>query len=170
MNCLPAREWTPGEVGARRGGGGSRRFSYTTPLFSSVSHAAARLSITNLTMAGRRLRVMLSPNEVGFSSHAELSVLQAHPTLEEQDARCSGVAVPEAGVAGLTVADELSQRLFEVHVFERRDRLGRKARRFPSGSLPSLGQLVSEHCFRFISGFTGHLPDSMRKIRIEKVN
>jgi uncharacterized protein with NAD-binding domain and iron-sulfur cluster len=75
------------------------------------------------------------------------------------------VAVLGGGVAGLTAADELSHRHFEVDVFEHRDQLGGKARSFLSKPpLPGLGQLPAEHGFRFIPGFYRHLPDSMRKI------
>ena len=74
------------------------------------------------------------------------------------------VAVLGGGVAGLTAADELSQRHFEVHVFERRDQLGGKARSFPSTPIGDLGRFPAEHGFRFIPGFYKHLPDTMGKI------
>jgi uncharacterized protein with NAD-binding domain and iron-sulfur cluster len=72
------------------------------------------------------------------------------------------VAVLGGGVAGLTAADELSQRNFEVDVFEQRDQLGGKARSFLSK--PPLPGLPAEHGFRFVPGFYRHLPDTMRKI------
>ena len=74
------------------------------------------------------------------------------------------VAVLGGGVAGLTAADELSQRHFEVHVFERRDQLGGKARSFLSAPIGNLGQLPAEHGFRFFPGFYRHLPDTMGNI------
>jgi len=75
------------------------------------------------------------------------------------------VAVLGGGVAGLTAADELSQRHFEVDVFERRDRLGGKARSYLTDPPPhGLDPLPAEHGFRFVPGFYRHLPDTMRKI------
>lgn len=74
------------------------------------------------------------------------------------------VAVLGGGVAGLTASDELSQRNFEVDVFERRDQLGGKARSFPSTPLGDLGRFPAEHGFRFIPGFYKHLPDTMGRI------
>jgi 15-cis-phytoene desaturase len=74
------------------------------------------------------------------------------------------VAVLGGGVAGLTAADELSQRHFQVDIFERRDQPGGKARSFLSTPLPGLGQLPAEHGFRFIPGFYRHLPDTMKNI------
>src|SRR5215469_8099946 len=74
------------------------------------------------------------------------------------------VAVLGGGVAGLTAADELSQRNYEVEVFERREILGGKARSFLSKTLPGLGQLPAEHGFRFLPGFYWHLPETMRNI------
>ncbi len=74
------------------------------------------------------------------------------------------VAVLGAGVAGLTAADELSQRHFEVDVFERRELVGGKAKSFPSKPLPGLGRLPAEQGFRFFAGFYRHLPETMRNI------
>jgi uncharacterized protein with NAD-binding domain and iron-sulfur cluster len=77
----------------------------------------------------------------------------------------SRVAVLGGGVAGLTAADELSQRGFQVEVFERRrDRLGGKARSYPSAPIHNPGDLPAEHGFRFIPGFYRHLPDTMSRI------
>jgi uncharacterized protein with NAD-binding domain and iron-sulfur cluster len=69
------------------------------------------------------------------------------------------VAVFGAGVAGLTAAHELADRGFEVHVYERRDIPGGKARSFylPNG-------LPAEHGFRFFPGFYRHLHDTMERI------
>src|SRR6266568_3130666 len=74
------------------------------------------------------------------------------------------VAELGGGDAGLTAADELSQRHFEVHVFERRDQLGGKARSFPSTPIGNPGGLPAEHGFRFFPGFYRHLPDTMANI------
>jgi 15-cis-phytoene desaturase len=75
------------------------------------------------------------------------------------------VAVFGGGVAGLTVAHELVERGFQVHVYERRAVLGGKARSIPvpdsgaDGRLP----LPGEHGFRFFPGFYKHVIDSMRR-------
>jgi len=76
----------------------------------------------------------------------------------------SRVAVLGGGVAGLTAADELSQRNFQVDVFERRPELGGKARSFLSGPVDGLDRLPAEHGFRFIPGFYRHLPATMEGI------
>jgi uncharacterized protein with NAD-binding domain and iron-sulfur cluster len=76
----------------------------------------------------------------------------------------SRVAVLGGGVAGLTAADELSQRNFHVDVFESRNQLGGKARSFPSTKFGDLGPFPAEHGFRFVPGFYRHLPDTMSRI------
>ncbi|WP_167471526.1 hydroxysqualene dehydroxylase [Nocardia arthritidis] len=75
------------------------------------------------------------------------------------------VAVLGGGVAGLTAAHELSERGFDVTVYERRA-LGGKARSIPvpgsgTGGRP---ELPGEHGFRFFPGFYQHIPDTMRRI------
>jgi len=71
------------------------------------------------------------------------------------------VIVLGGGVAGLSAAQELVERGFEVHVYEKRPtRFGGKAR-----SMPDLATgLPGEHGFRFFPGFYRHLPDSMSRI------
>jgi uncharacterized protein with NAD-binding domain and iron-sulfur cluster len=75
------------------------------------------------------------------------------------------VAVLGGGVAGLTAAHELSERGFEVTVYERRA-LGGKARSIPVPGSGSGGRpdLPGEHGFRFFPGFYQHIPDTMRRI------
>jgi uncharacterized protein with NAD-binding domain and iron-sulfur cluster len=69
------------------------------------------------------------------------------------------VAVLGAGVAGMTAAHELAERGFDVHVYERRQIPGGKARSFnsPDG-------LPAEHGFRFFPGFYRHLRHTMERI------
>ena len=75
------------------------------------------------------------------------------------------VAVFGGGVAGLSVAHELAERGFQVHVYERKPVLGGKARSIPvpnsggNGRLP----LPGEHGFRFFPGFYKHVTDTMRR-------
>jgi uncharacterized protein with NAD-binding domain and iron-sulfur cluster len=75
------------------------------------------------------------------------------------------VAVLGGGVAGLSAAHELSERGFEVTVYEARERPGGKARSMP---VPGSGHggrtdLPAEHGFRFFPGFYRHVPDTMRR-------
>jgi uncharacterized protein with NAD-binding domain and iron-sulfur cluster len=81
------------------------------------------------------------------------------------------VVILGAGVAGLTAAHELSSRGFEVDVYERRDRVGGKARSFlqEGGRVvepgrPSENGCPAEHGFRFFPGFYRHLHDTMGRI------
>ena len=75
------------------------------------------------------------------------------------------VAVFGGGVAGLSAAQELAERGFQAHVYERRPGLGGKARSIPvpnsggNGRLP----LPGEHGFRFFPGFYRHVIDTMRR-------
>src|SRR5436305_14717634 len=76
------------------------------------------------------------------------------------------VAIFGGGVAGLSAAQELIERGFQVSVFERNDVFGGKAR---SLSVPNTGtggrrDLPGEHGFRFFPGFYRHLPDTMSRI------
>src|SRR5271170_1207881 len=75
------------------------------------------------------------------------------------------VAVFGGGVAGLSAAHELAERGFQVHLYERKQALGGKARSIPvpnsgeNGRLP----LPGEHGFRFFPGFYKHVIDTMRR-------
>src|SRR5215218_3143551 len=79
------------------------------------------------------------------------------------------VAVLGGGVAGLTAAHELSDRGFDVTVYEARDRLGGKARSLPVPGSGTGGRtdLPAEHGFRFFPGFYKHVPDTMRRIGVD---
>ncbi len=69
------------------------------------------------------------------------------------------VAVLGGGVGGLSAAHELSERGFEVTVYEKRELPGGKARSYPTPD-----GLPAEHGFRFFPGFYRHLPDTMARI------
>jgi uncharacterized protein with NAD-binding domain and iron-sulfur cluster len=76
------------------------------------------------------------------------------------------VIVLGGGVAGMSAAHELSERGFEVTVYETRAVPGGKARSMP---VPGSGRdgrrdLPGEHGFRFFPGFYRHLPDTMERI------
>lgn len=69
------------------------------------------------------------------------------------------VVVIGGGVAGLTAAHELSDRGFEVHLYERRNQWGGKA-----ASAPNEWGFSGEHGFRFFPGWYRHVPDTMARI------
>ena len=76
------------------------------------------------------------------------------------------VAVLGGGVGGLSAAQELVERGFDVAVYERRDAWGGKAR---STTKPGTGRdgrddLPGEHGFRFFPRFYRHLPNTMSRI------
>ena len=79
------------------------------------------------------------------------------------------VIVLGGGVGGLSAAQELAERGFEVVVFETREAAGGKARSFPFPRSATGGRepLPGEHGFRFFPGFYRHLPDAMRRIPYE---
>jgi len=70
------------------------------------------------------------------------------------------VAVLGGGVGGLSAAQELAERGFEVSVYERRPGFGGKARSIPVPNSATPG----EHGFRFFPSFYKHLPDTMKRI------
>jgi len=72
------------------------------------------------------------------------------------------VAILGGGVGGLSAAQELIERGFEVSVYERRDVFGGKARSIPVAGTGQEGRkdLPGEHGFRFFPGFYRHLPDT----------
>jgi geranylgeranyl pyrophosphate synthase/uncharacterized protein with NAD-binding domain and iron-sulfur cluster len=89
------------------------------------------------------------------------------------------VIVLGGGVAGMSAAQELIERGFEVVVLERRDIAGGKARSIPvvddgagtsghelvdSGVASIEHHLPGEHGFRFFPGFYKHVIDTMRRI------
>lgn len=119
-------------------------------------------------MAGQRMsvtrRTVLRGAVVAGATAGTLAAttLRPTPSFAEPGRR---VAVLGGGPAGLTAAHELSERGFDVTVYERRA-LGGKAR---SIAVPGTGRdgrpdLWGEHGFRFFPGFYRHLPDTMRRI------
>lgn len=73
------------------------------------------------------------------------------------------VAILGGGVGGLSAAFELSERGFDVTVYEARDAFGGKARSMP-GPGPEGNELPAEHGFRFFPGFYRHVTDTMSRI------
>ena len=76
------------------------------------------------------------------------------------------VAILGGGVAGMSAAHELCARGFEVHVYERQDRPGGKARSFGATGTgtATTPELPAEHGFRFFPAFYWHLPKTMKEI------
>jgi len=76
------------------------------------------------------------------------------------------VAVFGGGVAGLSAAQELIERGFQVSVYEAKDVFGGKAcsRSVPGTGTGGRGDLPGEHGFRFFPAFYRHLPDTMMRI------
>ncbi|MEU9156607.1 FAD-dependent oxidoreductase [Streptomyces sp. NPDC048417] len=76
------------------------------------------------------------------------------------------VAVLGGGVSGLSAAQELAERGYEVTVYEYYDALGGKARSMdvPGSGTGGRKPLPGEHGFRFFPGFYRNLPDTMRRI------
>ena len=77
--------------------------------------------------------------------------------------RTPRVAVLGGGIGGLSAAHELTERDFDVTVYEARERLGGKARSFPI-STPDGGTVPAEHGFRFFPGFYRNLRETMQRI------
>jgi uncharacterized protein with NAD-binding domain and iron-sulfur cluster len=80
--------------------------------------------------------------------------------------RAESVAVLGGGVAGLSAAQELVERGFEVSVYEARSSLGGKARSQWVADTARGGRrdLPGEHGFRFFPAFYRHVVDTMARI------
>lgn len=76
------------------------------------------------------------------------------------------VIILGGGVAGMSAAHELSERGFEVHVYEMKKIPGGKARSIPSPGTGTDGRkdLPGEHGFRFFPRFYRHVTDTMSRI------
>jgi len=76
------------------------------------------------------------------------------------------VVVLGGGVGGLSAAQELAERGFEVEVFEAKPAWGGKARSLLVAGTGKNGRkdLPGEHGFRFFPSFYKHLPDTMKRI------
>ncbi|ELY58519.1 hydroxysqualene dehydroxylase [Natronococcus jeotgali] len=72
------------------------------------------------------------------------------------------VSVVGGGIGGLTAAQELAERGFDVAVYEANDRFGGKARSMPIDGDPD--GLQGEHGFRFFPAFYRHVIDTMERI------
>ncbi|HEX4384809.1 MAG TPA: NAD(P)-binding protein, partial [Myxococcales bacterium] len=76
------------------------------------------------------------------------------------------VLVVGGGIGGMTAAQELLERGFEVSVYDYRSIPGGKSRTIPAPNSGTNGRpdLPGEHGFRFVPAFYRHLPDSMTRI------
>jgi len=92
--------------------------------------------------------------------------LQTRFARKREGRRGQTVAVLGGGVAGLSAAQELGERGFEVLVYEARPDFGGKARsvEVEGTETPGRHPLPGEHGFRFFPGFYHHLRDTMRRI------
>ncbi|MFW5974558.1 MAG: hydroxysqualene dehydroxylase [Natrialbaceae archaeon] len=72
------------------------------------------------------------------------------------------VAIVGGGIGGLSAAQELAERGFDVSVFEANDRFGGKARSMPATGGPR--PLHGEHGFRFFPAFYRHVTGTMERI------
>jgi uncharacterized protein with NAD-binding domain and iron-sulfur cluster len=74
------------------------------------------------------------------------------------------VAVLGGGIAGLTAAQELVERGFDVTVYEANDRVGGKARSMPVDPEAGEDGLLGEHGFRFFPAYYRNVVDTMERI------
>jgi len=76
------------------------------------------------------------------------------------------VVILGGGIAGLTAAQELAERDFDVNVYEKRSIFGGKARslKVPDTAEDGRKPLPGEHGFRFFPAFYRHTFDTMRRI------
>src|SRR4026207_1890776 len=85
---------------------------------------------------------------------------------KEKRMRAERVAVLGGGVAGLSAAQELAERGFEVSVYEARSSLGGKAKsQWVSGSgRDGRRDLPGGHGFRFFPALHRHVIETMRRL------
>jgi 15-cis-phytoene desaturase len=76
------------------------------------------------------------------------------------------VAIFGGGIAGMSAAQELAERGFQVTVYEASDTSGGKARSIfvPHTGTKGRRDLPGEHGLRFFPSFYKHVPDTMRRI------
>ncbi|SEW07056.1 hydroxysqualene dehydroxylase [Halobacterium jilantaiense] len=74
------------------------------------------------------------------------------------------VAVLGGGIAGLTAAQELAERGFDVTVYEANDRVGGKARSMPVDETAGDDGLLGEHGFRFFPAYYRNVVETMERI------
>jgi len=74
------------------------------------------------------------------------------------------VAVLGGGIAGLTTAQELTERGFDVTVYEANDRVGGKARSMPVDEAAGDDGLLGEHGFRFFPAYYRNVVETMERI------
>jgi 15-cis-phytoene desaturase len=76
------------------------------------------------------------------------------------------VIILGGGVAGMSAAQELMERGFQVTVYEKRGIPGGKARSVPvpNSAMPGNRDLPGEHGFRFFPSFYRHVTDTMKRI------
>jgi uncharacterized protein with NAD-binding domain and iron-sulfur cluster len=74
------------------------------------------------------------------------------------------VAVLGGGIAGLTAAQELTERGFDVTVYEANDRVGGKARSMPVDEAAGDDGLLGEHGFRFFPAYYRNVVETMERI------
>lgn len=76
------------------------------------------------------------------------------------------VAILGGGVGGLSAAQELAERGFQVAVYEKQGVFGGKARSVavPNSGVGGRKDLPGEHGFRFFPGFYKHVVDTMKRI------
>lgn len=81
----------------------------------------------------------------------------------------ASVVVLGGGIAGMSAAQELGERGFDVTVYEKKRITGGKARTIfvPGTGEDGRKDLPGEHGFRFFPSFYCHLPDTMKRIPFE---
>jgi 15-cis-phytoene desaturase len=104
---------------------------------------------------------------VGKSSFTISCVIQFFLCLSPfAEASSPHVIIVGGGVAGMSAAQELSERGFEVSVYERKAIPGGKARSIgkPDTGVDGRKDSPGEHGFRFFPGFYKHVTDTMSRI------